>query len=182
MVGDYTRDGGFEVSPHQEERRPREELRDAQPHHHAGDVAHEAGETHRLGAALVGEVVVAGELPGRIFPCLERGDEHREQQDCAPGVVGVDDVRRNMLRSGLVRHAEPCHDERQDSADDRTEIYQEGLYHVALCLLRIVEHVGHQRSEGLHRDVERQIHEQQDESPHGERSEGEQFGAVGHEY
>lgn len=36
MVGDYTRDGGFEVSPHQEERRPREELRDAQPHHHAG--------------------------------------------------------------------------------------------------------------------------------------------------
>ena len=40
-----------------------------------------------------------------------------------------------------------------DSADDRTEVYQEGLYHVALCLLRIVEHVGHQRPEGLHRDV-----------------------------
>ena len=72
--------------------------------------------------------------------------------------------------------------ERQDSADDRTEVYQEGSYHVALCLLRIVEHVGHQRSEGLHRDVERQIHEQQDESPHGERGEGEQFGAVGHEH
>ena len=87
-----------------------------------------------------------------------------------------------MPRSGLVRHAEPCHDERQDSADDRTEVYQEGLYHVALCLLRIVEHVGHQRPEGLHRDVERQIHEQQDESPHGERGEGEQFGAVGHEH
>ena len=87
-----------------------------------------------------------------------------------------------MPRSGLVRHAEPCHDERQDSADDRTEVYQEGLYHVALCLLRIVKHVGHQRPEGLHRDVERQIHEQQDESPHGERGEGEQFGAVGHEH
>ena len=86
------------------------------------------------------------------------------------------------LVGGLVRHAEPCHDERQDSADDRTEVYQEGLYHVALCLLRIVEHVGHQRSEGLHRDVERQIHEQQDESPHGEWGEGEQFGAVGHEH
>lgn len=181
MVGDYTRDGGFEVSPHQEERRPREELRDAQPHHHAGDVAHEADEAHRFGV-LLGEVVVAGELPGRIFPCLERGDEHREQQDRAPGIVGVGDVRRNMPRSGLVRHAEPCHDERQDSADDRTEVYQEGLYHVALCLLRIVEHVGHQRPEGLHRDVERQIHEQQDESPHGERGEGEQFGAVGHEH
>ena len=84
-----------------------------------------------------------------------------------------------MPRSGLVRHAEPCHDERQDSADDRTEVYQEGLYHVALCLLRIVEHVGHQRPEGLHRDVERQIHEQQDESPHGERGEDRAPGLAG---
>lgn len=84
-----------------------------------------------------------------------------------------------MPRSGLVRHAEPCHDERQDSADDRTEVYQEGLYHVALCLLRIVEHVGHQRSEGLHRDVERQIHEQQDESPMASGAKASSLGQLG---
>lgn len=83
--------------------------------------------------------------------------------------------------SASSRDAQLRHDQRQDGSDDRTEVDQEGLYHIALGFLPVVEHVGYQGPEGLHRDIEREIHEEQDEGSHGQRGESQQPRAVGHE-
>lgn len=87
----------------------------------------------------------------------------------------------HLPRRRLVRDAAEGHQQRQHGADHGPQIDEEGLHHVALRLLRVVEHVGHQSTEGLHRHVEREVHEEQDEGPHDQRREGQQGGAVGHQ-
>ena len=80
-----------------------------------------------------------------------------------------------------VGDAAPGHEERKQGADHGSEIDQEGLDNESFGFLRVVEHVGDQGPEGLHRDVEGEIHEQEDQGPHDERCEGQQHGTVGHE-
>ncbi len=78
---------------------------------------------------------------------------------------------RDLSGHHLVGDAAPGKDQRQDGADNGTEVDEKSLNNVALGLLRIVEHVGDQRAERLHGNVERKIHEQQDERPHSQRRE-----------
>lgn len=183
LVDEGRGDQRLQVVPHQEEGRPAEELRHAELPHRAGNVAQQRQEPPgglRFVRALLLRVV-ASELPGGILPDLEGGDEHRQQQDGPSGVVGVGDMARDAPLDRRVGDAAPGHDEREKSPDDGPEVDQKGLDDEPLGLLRIVEHVGDQRPEGLHRDVEREVHEQQDQRPHHQRGEGQQRRAVGHQ-
>ena len=181
MVGDNPRDGGLEVGPHEKKGGPREELRDPQSDHGLRDVAHQGHEPRARAFRLGLQVVVAGELLGRVLLGFERGDQNGQQQDGASYIIGIGDVFGNASRLGFVRDAQLRHDQRQDGSDDCSEVDQEGLYHIALGFLPVVEHVGYQGPEGLHRDIEREIHEEQDEGSHGQRGESQQPRAVGHE-
>ena len=180
-AGSHAGDGGLEVGPHEEQRGPREELHDAELPHDPGHVAHQLHERGALGRLADRLVVILGELLGRILAGAERGDEHRGEQNGATYIIGPGDMLGDLPGDDLVGDAAAREDQRQDGPDDGAEVDQKGLDDVTLGLLRIVEHVGDQSAERLHGDVERQVHEQQDESPHGQRRESEQQRGVGHQ-
>ena len=87
----------------------------------------------------------------------------------------------NAALNRRVGNSAPCHDERQECSDDRSEVDEEGLDHESLGLLGVVQHIGHEGPERLHRDVEGQVHEQEDEGSHRKRGECQQRRAVRHQ-
>ena len=163
-------DGAVGVGPHVEERRPAEELHQADGPEGLGGLHKKFEQALGLVFRLCGvDAVELGILLRRHFLDLDEGVEDADYEYGGSAVEAVYDAVRHHSLGGGVGDSYPGEENGEEVADQRACVAEETLDAVGLRLLLLAYHVAHHHLERLHGHVDGGIQEDEGEEaePHG---------------